>query len=180
MTFDELREEAWSAVAREYLWGWRPDPKQAAEIVKMVGIWTGVVEDDSRKPPSLEAVGVLARMSPILLADVIAKGLPELHNYPRSQLAVLLGMALETINPNAADSGFRLDELCERYAKAESRLDGRFIMTSLIGAARALLRGEPQEIHNLRLAFHQTGLRELISVALLRDVLNRWREGTEN
>jgi len=87
---------------------------------------------------------------------------------------------LETINPNAANSGFRLDELCERYAKAERRLDGRFIMTSLIGAARALLRGETPETHNLRLAFHQAGLREIISVALLRDVFDRWREGTEN
>ena len=103
-----------------------------------------------------------------------------MYTFPRQQLAVLLGIALETINPNAADSKFRLDELCERYAKAESRLDGRFIMTSLIGAARELLQGKTQDIHNLRLAFHQAGLRELISVALLRDVLDRWREGTEN
>jgi hypothetical protein len=180
LMFDELREEAWSAAAREYLWGWRPDPKQAVELVKAVGIWTGVIQHDSQKPPSLEAVGLLARMSPILLADAITQALPELYKYPRPQLAVLLGMVLETINPNGADSEFRLEELCERYAKAESRLDGRFIMTSLIGAARAVLRGETQEIHNLRLAFHQAGLRELISVALLRDVFDRWREGTEN
>jgi hypothetical protein len=180
MMFDELREEAWSAAAREYLWGWRPDPKQAVELVKAVGIWTGVIEHDSQTPPSLEAVGLLARMSPILLADVITQALPELYKFPRPQLAVLLGMVLETINPNAANSGFRLDELCERYAKAERRLDGRFIMTSLIGAARALLRGETPETHNLRLAFHQAGLREIISVALLRDVFDRWREGTEN
>jgi hypothetical protein len=178
--FDELREEAWSAAAREFLWGWRPDPKQAVELVKALGIWTGVIEHDSQKPPSLEAVGLLARMSPILLADAITRALPELYEFPRQQLAVLLGMVLGTINPNATDSGFRLDELCERYAKAESRLDARFIMTSLIGAARAWLRGEAQESHNLRLAFHQAGLRELISVALLRDVLDRWREGTES
>ncbi len=57
-------------------------------------------------------------------------------------------MVLETINPNALDSTFRLGDLCERYAKAESRLDGRFIMTSLIGAAQAFLRGETQETHN--------------------------------
>lgn len=178
--FDELREEAWSAAAREYLWGWRPNPNQAADLVKVVGIWTGVIEHDSQKLPSLEAVGLLARMNPILLADVITQALPELYKYPKPLLAVLLGMVLETLNPNAADSGFRLDELCERYAKAESRLDGRFIMTSLIGAARTLLRGETQGIHNLRIAFHQAGLRELISVALLRDVFDRWREGTEN
>ena len=180
MMFDELREEAWSAAAREYLWGWRPDPKQAVELVKAVGIWTGIIEHDSQNPPSLEAVGLLARMSPILLADVITQALPELYKFPRPQLAVLLRMVLETINPNAINSGFRLGELCERYARAESRLDGRFIMTSLIGAARALLHGEKQETHNLRLAFHQAGLRELISVALLRDVLDRWREGTED
>jgi hypothetical protein len=180
MMFDELREEAWSAAAREYLWGWRPHPEQAVDLVKAMGIWTGVIEHDCQKPPSLEAVGLLARMSPILLADSITQALPELYRFPTPQLAVLLGMVLETINPNAVDSGFRLGELCERYAKAESRLDARFIMTSLIGAARALLRGEMQETHNLRLAFHQAGLRELISVALLRDVLDRWREGIEN
>jgi hypothetical protein len=178
--FDELREEGWSAAAREYLWGWRPNPNQAAELVKVVGIWTGFIEYDSQKPPSLEAVGLLARMNPILLADVITQALPELYKYPKPQLAVLLGRVLETLNPNAADIEFRLDELCERYAKAESRLDGRFIMTSLIGTARALLRGETQEIHNLRIAFHQAGLRELISVALLRDVFDQWQEGTEN
>jgi hypothetical protein len=178
--FDELREEGWSAAAREYLWGWRPNPNQAAELVKVVGIWTGFIEYDSQKPPSLEAVGLLARMNPILLADVITQALPELYKYPKPQLAVLLGRVLETLNPNAADIDFRLDELCERYAKAESRLDGRFIMTSLIGTARALLRGETQEIHNLRIAFHQAGLRELISVALLRDVFDQWQEGTEN
>jgi hypothetical protein len=178
--FDELREEAWSTAAREYLWGWRPDPKQAVEIVKAVGIWTGAIEHDSQKAPSLESVGLLARMSPILLADVMTKALPELYQFPKPQLAVLLGMALETINPNALDSTFRLDDLCERYAKAESRLDGRFIMTSLIGAAHAMLRGETPEAHNLRLAFHQAGLRELICVALLRDVLDRWREGAKD
>ena len=70
MMFDELREEAWSAAARECLWGWRPDPKQAVELVKAVGIWSGVIEHDSQNPPPLEAVGLLARMSPILLADV--------------------------------------------------------------------------------------------------------------
>jgi len=178
--FDELREEAWSAAAREYLWGWRPDPKQAVELVKLVGIWAGAIEHDSRKPPSLESVGLLARMSPILLTDVITKALPELYQFPKPQLAVLLGMALEAINPNALDSTFRLDDLCERYAKAESRLDGRFIMTSLIGAAHALLRDETSETHNLRIAFHQAGLRELICVALLRDVLDRWREGAKD
>jgi len=178
--FDEFRDEAWSAAAREYLWRWRPDPKQAVELVKAVGIWNGVIEHDSQTPPPLEAVGLLARMSPVLLADAFTQALPELYRFPKPQLAVLLGMVLETINPNALDSGFRLSELCKRYAKAESRLDGRFIMTSLIGAARALLRGETQTTHNLELAFHQAGLRELISVALLRDVLDRWREGTEN
>jgi hypothetical protein len=59
-------------------------------------------------------------------------------------------------------------------------LDGRFILTRLIGAARALLRGEPQDTHNLRIAFHQAGLRELISAALLRDVFERWQRGTED
>jgi hypothetical protein len=180
MMFDELRDEAWSAAAREYLWNWRPNPKHAVELVKAVGIWTGAIEHDSQEPPPLDAVGLLARMSPVLLADAITQALPELYNFSKPMLAVLLGMALETINPNAADSGFRLGELCERYAKAERRLDGRFIMTSLIGAARALLSGKTQEIHNLQVAFHQAGLRELISVALLRDVFDRWREGTED
>jgi hypothetical protein len=180
LVFDELREEAWSAAARECLWGWRPDPKQAVELVEALGIWTGLIEHDIQEPPPLEAIGLLARMSPILLADVITQALPELYKYPRPQLAVLLGMALETINPNAADSGFRLGELCERYARAESRLDGHFIMTSLIGVARASLQGTTQDTHNLRLAFHQAGLRELISVGLLRDIWDRWRQRNEN
>ena len=180
LVFDELREEAWAAATREFLWGWRTDPKQAAELVKALGIWTGIIENDSQTPPSLEAVGLLVRMSPILLADAISHALPTLYKFPKPQLAVLLGMALETINPNTADTGFRLDELCDRYANGESRLDGHFIATRLVGAARALLRGERQDVHNLRLAFHQPGLRALISVALLRDTFERWREGTED
>jgi hypothetical protein len=95
-------------------------------------------------------------------------------------LAVLLGRVLEAINPNAAEKGFRLELSCELYAKGESRLDGRFILTSLIGAARAIVRGDSQDTHNLRIAFHQAGLRELISTALLRDAFDRWQGGTED
>jgi hypothetical protein len=119
-------------------------------------------------------------MSPILLADAITQALPTLYQYPKPQLAVLLGMVLETINPNAAERRFRLDDLCERYAKGESRLDGHFILTRLVGAARSLLRGEPQDTHNLRIAFHQAGLRELISTALLHDVFEIWQGGAED
>jgi hypothetical protein len=180
LIFDELREEAWAAAAREFLWGWRPDPNQATELVKALGIWTGDIVRDSQQPPSLEAVGLLARMSPILLVDTTTRALPTMYSYPKPQLAVLLGRVLETINPNAAESGFRLDLACERYAKGESRLDGRFILTSLIGAARALLRGDPQDTHNLRIAFHQAGLRELIGTALLRDAFEHWQRGTED
>jgi hypothetical protein len=179
LVFDELREEAWAAAAREFLWGWRPEPNQAVELVKVLGIWTGDIERDSEHPPSLEAVGLLARMSPILLADITAQALPTMYSYPKPQLAVLLGRVLETINPNAAESRFRLELACERYAKGESRLDGRFILTSLIGAARALPRGYPQDTHNLKIAFHQTGLRELISIALLRDTFEHWQAETE-
>lgn len=178
LIFDELREEAWAAAARELLWGWRPDPDQATELVKALGIWTGDIVLDSQQPPSLEAVGLLARMSPILLVDTTIRALQSMYSYPKPQLAVLLGSVLETINPNAAESGFRLDLACERYAKGESRLDGRFILSSLIGAARALLRGDPQDTHNLRIAFHQAGLRELIGTALLRDAFEHWQRGT--
>jgi DNA-directed RNA polymerase alpha subunit len=180
LILDEFREEAWNSATREYLWGWRPDPEQAVELVKAVGIWTGDIEHDSRTQPSFEAVGLLVRMSPILLADTVARALPKLHEFPKSQLAVLVGWVLQAVNPNATDSGFRLDQLCERYARGESRLDGRFIMTSLIDSARALLHGEQPDVHNLKLAFHQAGLRELISVALLYDVYERWRNGNED
>jgi hypothetical protein len=180
LQFDELRDEAWAAAARDLLWGWRPDDEAAVQLVKALGIWTGNIERDSQRMPSLEAVGLLARMSPILLADVIMKSLPAMHPYPKPHLAVLLGRVLETINPNAAESAFRLDLVCERYAKGERRLDGRFIQTSLIGAARARVRGNLQDEHNLRIAFYQSGLRELISIALLRDIFERWQTGAEN
>jgi hypothetical protein len=180
LIFDELREEAWAAAAREFLWGWRPNPNQAVELVKASGIWTGDIERDSQQPPSLEAVGLLARTSPVLLADATTQALPTMYSYPKPQLAVLLGRVLEAINPNAAEKGFRLELSCERYAKGESRLDGRFILTSLIGAARAIVRGDSQDTHNLRIAFHQAGLRELISTALLRDAFDRWQGGTED
>jgi hypothetical protein len=180
LIFDELHEEAWATATRECLWSWRPGPMQAVELVKAMGIWTGDIEHDSQQTPSIESVGLLARMNPILLADAITQALPALYPYPKSQLAALLGMALETINPNATASTFRLDDLCERYAKGESRLDGRFIMTRLVNTARALLRGGSQDSHNLRVAFHQPGLRQLISTALLRDAFERWRSGTED
>jgi Bacterial RNA polymerase, alpha chain C terminal domain len=179
LTFDELRDEAWAAAAREFLWSWRPDPQQSVDIVKATGIWTGDVERDSQQPPSIETVGLLAQTSPILLVDAIKQALPTMYPYPKPQLAVLLGMVLEAINPNAVAAGFRPDDLCERYAKGESRLDGRFIMTRLVGAARSLLRGEQLDTHNLKIAFHQAGLRELISTVLLRDVFEEWQRGTE-
>jgi len=180
LVFDELRGEAWAGAARELLWEWRPGPGESVEILSAMDILTGNIDHDIQKPPSREAVDQLARMSPILLTDALRKAVPHVYPYPKPQLAVLLGMVLQAINPNAAENGFRLEALCERYAKAESRLDGRFIYTSLIGSARAVLDGERQGSHNLRVAFHQVGLRELISIALIRDVFERWQTGTED
>jgi hypothetical protein len=180
LVFDELRDEAWATAARELLWRWRPDPSQAAELAKALGIFTGTIEHDSQQPPSRQSVGLLSRMSPILLVDVVKQALPALYEYPKPQLAVLVGMVLQAINPNAVESGFRLDELCERYARAESRLDGRFILTALVGAAQALLRGKPQDNYNLRIALHQPGLRELICTALMRDLFESWRQNVED
>ena len=180
LIFDELRDEAWAAAARELLWEWRPNPTQAVQLAKSLGILTGDIAKDSQVPPPVEAVGLLARMNPILLADVTSKCLPATYDYPKSSLAVILGMILQTLNPNAAEKSFRLDDYCERYSKSESRLDGRFISTSLVGAARSLLHGHPQDSHNLKIAFHQPGLRELISTALLREIFERWQGGSDN
>ena len=46
-------------------------------------------------------------MNPILLADVII-AVPScfLYDYPKSNLAAILGMILQAINPNAAERGF--------------------------------------------------------------------------
>jgi hypothetical protein len=180
LVFDELREEAWAGAAREFCWGWRPEPDQAAELAKAMNIWSGDIARDSVHPPAIEAVGLLARVSPLLLAFTAEQALPFLYSYPKRQLAVLLKMILETVNPNAVEPGFRLNELYDRYAKGESRLDGRFISRSLVGAALSTLRGEKageKDGHNLRIALHQAGLRELITIALITDVIDRWQKG---
>jgi len=178
--FDELRDEAWAAAAREFLWRWRPDPTEAVELVISAGIWSGNIEQDSVQTPSIDSIESLARVSPWLLACAVEQSLPVLFPYPKPQLAVLLKLMLKALNPNTVDAGFRLNDLYDRYARGESRLDGNFIAKTLVSAARAMLHGQKitdADENNLRISLHKAGLRQLFAVALLRDVLGRWERG---
>lgn len=180
MVFDELRNEAWAAAARKFLWRWRPDPTQAADLVISTGIWSGNIEQDSVQTPSVDSIESLARVSPWLLACAVEQSLPVIFPYPKSQLAVLLKLMLKTIDPNSVDVGFRLNDLYDRYARGESRLDGNFIAKTLVSAAKAMAHGQKitdVEENNLRIGLHSTGLRQLLTVALLRDLVGRWERG---
>jgi hypothetical protein len=173
-TFDELREEAWAAASRELLWNWRPSDEEAVRLMRELGIWSGSVEIDG-KGPSLAATGLLARCNPVLLARAATQAAPELYPFPKAQLAVLLRLLLEVINPNALRKDFDLKAVCDRYAQGENRLDGEFIMKSLVGAARKILANQPQDAHNLQIAMHHAGLREIVAIALLRDSIQNWQ-----
>jgi hypothetical protein len=180
LVLDELRDEAWAAAARRFLWGWRPDPAQAVELVTTLGILSGNIEEDAVQSPSVDAVESLARISPVLLACATEQALPALFPYPKRQLAVLLKLMLQALNPNTVNVGFRLNDLYDRYARGENRLDGNFIGRSLVSAAKAMLHGSrttDADENNLRIALHQPGLRQLLAVALLCDVMERWERG---
>jgi len=179
LIFDELHDESWAAAAREFLWDWQPRSEQAVHLITSMKIWTGNIEEDVSFPPSPATFGLLARVSPVLLVRVISRGLPTMHEFSKPQLAVLVGMLLESVDANAVNRQFRLEDLCERYAQGESRLDGRFILTRIVGAARELMLGNNPGLHNLQIAFHQPGLREIVTIALLSDLRENWINGRD-
>ncbi|RSL18963.1 RNA polymerase alpha subunit [Edaphobacter aggregans] len=176
MVNDEGREEAWASACRELLWSWRPTSYEARDLMEGLDIWSGDIARDSTGV-KLEPIGRLARCNPILLSRAASLAAPELYNYPRNQLVILIRLLLDAINPNAVRTGFDLRTLCERYAQGENRLDGEFILRSLVVDARAILAGQDRKSHNLLIAFHNAGLREIVAIALLLDTITTWQVG---
>jgi len=111
------------------------------------------------------------------LAGAASLSASELYAFPRNQLTVLLKLLVDAINPNATGTGFDLRVLCDRYAQGENRLDGEFIMRSLVQDAKRHLVGQLGSPHNLKIAFHSAGLREIVSIALLLDTIVEWQFG---
>ena len=99
----------------------------------------------------------------------------ELYQFPRSQLAILIKLLLDAINPNSNSAGFDLRTLCDRYAQGENRLDGEFILRSLVEDAKRIFAGQAGFPMNLRIAFHYAGLREIVAIALLVDIVRAWQ-----
>lgn len=175
LIFDELQEEAWATAARELLWGWEPSTAEAVDLAKALSIWTGVIEKDAAERSSAAEPGLLARVSPVLLAKITSVALPAMYPFPKNDLAVLVGRLLQAVDENALRDGFSVKDMCERYALGENRIDGEFVLKSIVGAARAEMRGENVDWHNLQVAFHQPGLREIVTIALLTDLREDWR-----
>lgn len=175
--FDELQEDARATASRELLWDWRPTTDQSLETARLFDLWTGEIEKDAAERSDITGLDLLARISPLLLARVASTALPALYPFSKNELAALVGLLLHTVNENALHESFRIRDLCESYAQGESRIDGEFISKSIVNVAQAEFRGENVDKENLKAAFHQPGLREIVTISLLRDVLFEWRDG---
>jgi hypothetical protein len=171
---DESTEEAWATACREMLWAWSPSSSQARELTQQIGIWSGDIGEDSSGAKA-EPVRKLLRANPILLAKAASLAVLELYQFPRSQLAILIKLLLDTINPNSNRAGFDLRTPCDRYAQGENRLDGEFILRSLVEDAKRIFAGQSGFSMNLRIAFHYAGLREIVAIALLLDIVRAWQ-----
>jgi hypothetical protein len=171
---DESTEEAWATACRELLWAWYPSSSEARELTEQLGIWSGDIDEDSGGAKA-EPIRRLLRANPILLAKAASLAVVELYQFPRSQLAILIKLLLDAINPNSNNAGFDLRTLCDRYAQGENRLDGEFILRSLVEDAKRIFAGQAGFPMNLRIAFHYAGLREIVAIALLFDTVRAWR-----
>jgi hypothetical protein len=171
---DEGTEEAWATACREMLWAWSPSGSQAQELTERIGIWSGDIGEDSGEAKA-EPISRLLRANPILLAKAASLAVLDLYQFPRSQLAILMKLLLDAINPNSNRAGFDLRILCDRYAQGENRLDGEFILRSLVEDAKRIFAGQAGFPMNLRIAFHYAGLREIVAVALLLDIVRAWQ-----
>ena len=83
-----------------------------------------------------------------MLAAAASLAVVELYQFPRSQLAILIKLLLDAINPNSNSAGFDLRTLCDRYAQGENRLDGEFILRSLVEDAKRIFAGQA-DVHCL-------------------------------
>ena len=171
---DESTEEAWATACRELLWGWSPSSSQARDLTEQIGIWSGDIGEDSSGAKA-EPIRRLLRANPILFAKAASLAVVELYQFPRSQLAILIKLLLDAINPNSNSAGFDLRTLCDRYAQGENRLDGEFILRSLVEDAKRIFAGQAGFPMNLRIAFHYAGLREIVAIALLLDIVRVWQ-----
>lgn len=171
---DESTDEAWATACRELLWAWNPSNSQARELTEQIGIWSGNISQDSSGARA-EPIRRLLRANPILLAKAASLAVVELYQFPRGQLAILIKLLMDAINPNSNSAGFDLRTLCDRYAQGENRLDGEFILRSLVEDARRIFAEQLGFPMNLRIAFHYAGLREIVAIALLLDIVRAWQ-----
>ena len=147
--------------------------------MERLGIWSGDSQHDCNEIDA-ESIQRLLSCNPVLLASAAAMAAPLFYDYPLSELALLLRVLVDVINPNILRSEVSLRNWAETYAEGENRIDAEFILRSLVGDARQLAAGKSLRSDNLRVAFHQRGLREIIAVSLLLDSIKQWTQEAGN
>jgi hypothetical protein len=174
--FSEEHEDAWRSVIRNFIWDWRPDADESADILKGFGLLTGDAESDIER--AWDTYDVLLAIHPLLLAQAAKRGLAAL--FPRQDpedLAYWLGKLRNRIL--GLDAFPRSDQVAaalrnaQRMTAESMAVDERFVDRSLLRDALALMSGTPIKDHDLRVAIaNNQAARKYLAAALLEKMIS--------
>ena len=174
--YSEEHEDAWRSVARRFLWNWKPDTKESAEILKGFGLLTGDPNADSEQP--WDGYEEVLAIHPLLLAQAARRGLAGL--YPEEGFEDLR-YSLEKLRNRILDldryaGGGDIDRaLAEARTRAAEAMavDEVFVMRSLLPDAVALVRGALDKHHNLRVAIaNSQAVRKYLAAAVIEKMIH--------
>jgi hypothetical protein len=152
--FSEDYEEAWRSITRAFLWEWLPTKSESAEVLIRLGLLTGNFAHDFNH--SWEGYEALLGTHPLLFVQLASRGVAGLYaddsDVCRALLELLRNQLLG-IDPSAPQEAVTpaLRETQQKAAAAMA-VDDAFVAKSLLPDAVALVRGNLQRSHNLRVA----------------------------
>jgi hypothetical protein len=152
--FSEDYEDAWRSITRTFLWDWLPTKSESAEALSRLGLLDGDLAHDFKQ--SWEGYEDLLGTHPLLFVQLASRGIAGLYaDNSDARLALLerLRNLLLEIDPSAPQETISraLREAQQKAARAMA-VDDAFVARSLLPDAIALVRGNLERSHNLRVA----------------------------
>jgi hypothetical protein len=152
--FSEDYEDAWRSITRTFLWDWLPTKSESAEVLNRLGLLTGDCARDFVH--SWEGYEDLLGTHPLLFVQLAARGVGGLYadkSDAGRRLLQQLRNQLLGIDPSAPqETVSRALRDAQQKAAAAMAVDDAFVARSLVPDAVALVRGNLERSHNLRVA----------------------------
>jgi hypothetical protein len=169
-------DDAWLSLIRAFLWDWQPNRSESGALLTELNLLTGDIERDLEH--AWDGCEDILSIHPLLLVQAAARGVGAI--YPTSDtddqrfLLEKLRNRLLDIDRFASQSEIRqaLKESQKRAADAMA-VDELFVSKSLLPDATALIKGELENDHNLRVAIaNSQTVPNYLAAAILEKIIS--------